>query len=420
MPATQSIQKVLVITLVAATLGLAVALSGGPKSRESESTQAGGKDAGEKRDVYFPGTETLAPDEMRIIACGTGTPQPRLKQAAACFLVQLGNGENFIFDLGAGAQDRLTSLDIDYDHMDKVFIGHLHLDHMGDLPAFFFTGSINGRLTKFRVWGPSGVKPEWGMKSSMEHMKKMYAWDEAGRASSTDSRGLELEVNEFPWTAINQVIYNENGVEVRTIPAVHLDQSVSFILSWKGMKFAYSSDTTPNKWWIKHTQGVDLAIHECALPVELMMSKNRYAPEEALLVGTQAHTPPQAFGKVMDLTRPRRAVAYHFQNDFDTAPIVRDGIRETYQGPLDLATDFMVWNVTKKEIRTRMAVVNHERFSRPALKKKLPPDPARAYHFSELTLTGGEPSIAPIIQKIYDDFNKKHGTNFKPVMKGGK
>ena len=36
-------------------------------------------------EVYYPGTEALAEDEMRVIACGTGMPQPRLKQAAACF-----------------------------------------------------------------------------------------------------------------------------------------------------------------------------------------------------------------------------------------------------------------------------------------------------------------------------------------------
>ena len=34
------------------------------------------------RDVYYPGTEDLAPDEMRIIACGTGHPMARPKQPA--------------------------------------------------------------------------------------------------------------------------------------------------------------------------------------------------------------------------------------------------------------------------------------------------------------------------------------------------
>jgi hypothetical protein len=39
----------------------------------------------ENRDVYYPGTEALAADEMRVIACGTGMPNARPKQAAACW-----------------------------------------------------------------------------------------------------------------------------------------------------------------------------------------------------------------------------------------------------------------------------------------------------------------------------------------------
>jgi ribonuclease Z len=88
------------------------------------------------RDVYFPGTEELAPDEMRVIACGSGMPMPRLKQAAACMLIELGNGDKFIFDMGTGSMERLYALGIPLDYIDKVFLSHLHADHMGDLPAF--------------------------------------------------------------------------------------------------------------------------------------------------------------------------------------------------------------------------------------------------------------------------------------------
>ena len=213
-----------------------------------------------QRTVYFPGTEELAPDEMRIVACGTGTPMPRLKQAAACFLVQLGNGDNFVFDMGSGSAERLASLDVPYDKLDKVFIGHLHLDHVGDLPSFYFTRAVNQGRTKLRVWGPSGVKPEWGMKAAMENMKAMYGWERAMRGALMGTP--ELEVNEFDWTGINQVIYDENGVVVRSIPALHNDQSVSFILEWNGLRVAYSSDTMPNKWWTEYTKGVDVSIHE--------------------------------------------------------------------------------------------------------------------------------------------------------------
>ncbi len=34
------------------------------------------------QEVYHPGTEELKPDEMRVIALGSGMPMPRLKQAS--------------------------------------------------------------------------------------------------------------------------------------------------------------------------------------------------------------------------------------------------------------------------------------------------------------------------------------------------
>jgi len=47
-----------------------------------------------------------------------------------------------------------------------------------------------------------------------------------------------------------------------------------------------------------------------------------------------------------------------------------DGIRKTYDGPLAIARDLMVINVTKKEITVRMATVDEY---------VLPPDVTEAY-----------------------------------------
>ena len=371
-----------------------------------------------KHDVYYPGTEALKPDEMRVIACGTGMPQPRLKQAAACYLVELGNGDKFIFDMGQGSYERLMALGIPLDQLNKVFLGHLHLDHAGDFPAFYFTGPVNNRLTPVRVWGPSGVKPEWGTKAWVQKMREMWAWEMATRGSAVDPRGLKLEVNEFDWTKINNVIYSENGVVVRTIPAIHGDQSASFILEWNGLKFAFSSDNLPNKWWLAHTKGMDLSIHECFIPPEFMVEKYGMTPSEAIFVGTQGHTAAQAFGKIMSMTKPRHAVCYHFQNDFDTARVVKSEIRKTYDGPLDLALDFMVWNVTKDKIRTRMAVPNHESFPAPPQRMKQPPDSMKAYKWTKFSLSGVEPESAAVTNALIAEFNKKNGTDIKPALTG--
>ena len=40
-----------------------------------------------ERYMYYPGTEKLAKDEIRVIACGTGLPAARRNQAATCFLI---------------------------------------------------------------------------------------------------------------------------------------------------------------------------------------------------------------------------------------------------------------------------------------------------------------------------------------------
>ena len=160
-----------------------------------------------ERDVYAPNSEELASDEMRVIACGTGMPTTRAAQAAACFLVELGNGDKFIFDIGTGSAERISSLQIPYDFLDKIFIGHLHADHFGSLAEMFIGGALMGRQKPLRVWGPNGRTPELGTAYAVQKMKEMYTWDLAGRVGLVDFRGYSLEVTEFDYKGENAVIY---------------------------------------------------------------------------------------------------------------------------------------------------------------------------------------------------------------------
>ena len=171
-------------------------------------------------------------------------------------------------------------------------------------------------------------------------------------------RSFTTEVHEFDYRKENQIIYEENGVTIRSMAAVHaVDSAVSFSREWNGMKMVYGRDTFPNKWYEKYAKNADVVIDECFIRVHEQVAKYRLTPEAALQVGTQIHTAPEAFGKVMSMVEPRHAVAYHFFKDTDTTGPVLERIRTTYDGPLSLAEDFMVWNVTKDGIRERMAVV---------------------------------------------------------------
>ncbi|MBW2376382.1 MAG: MBL fold metallo-hydrolase [Deltaproteobacteria bacterium] len=371
-----------------------------------------------ERNAYNPGTEDLGPDEMRIVGLGTGMPSARPKQASACWLVELGNGDKFLFDLGAGCHERIAAQKIPYDYLDKVFISHLHVDHYGDLAGFWLGGTTMNRLTPLRVWGPSGTTPEYGTQYAMDMMEKMYTWDVGTRSGFIDFRGGALEVHEFPFEAVNSVIFEENGVVIRSIPAIHgIDGAVSFVLEWNGLKFVYGGDTFPNKWFVEHAKDADVAVHECMMTPELYIKKQGFTPAEALTVGTQVHTSPQQFGKVMSLVKPRMAVAYHFYNDFDTQPAVLGGIRETYSGPVALAQDYMVFNVTKDaDVRVRMSAIDEEVWPSPALRKKEAPDRSKLIPYSDFTKSGALP-MSEIMEPMFDRINKKYGTKVQRIWK---
>jgi len=364
------------------------------------------------REVYYPGTEDLASDEMRVVACGTGMPNARPKQAAACWLVELGNGDKFLFDIGTGSAERISAMKIPYNFLNKIFIGHLHSDHFGDLDAIYCGGIVANRVVPLRVWGPNSIEPKYGTKVAMEHFEGMLAWDIDTRMGNTDTRGAFLDVTEFDYTAVNEVIYQENGVTIRTLPAIHIfDGAVSFILEWNGLKLAYSSDTFPNKWWMEHTKGVDISIHEAFIAPESLVEKQGFTPEAALNVGTQIHTSPAQFGKVMAETNPRMAVAYHFFNDFDTAPQVLRDVRRTYDGPLALAIDYMVFNVTKDEIKVRMAAVDEDIWPQPSTIPLVPPDPKLQRTALSQFMIDGRVVHRDVLEEIYAEINEQFGSN---------
>ena len=374
----------------------------------------GGAEAVANRDVYYPGSETLAPDEMRVVALGTGMPNARPKQAAACWLVELGNGDKFIFDMGLGSAERLSAQKIHYDYLDKVFLGHLHADHIGDLDALWIGGVISNRQRPLRIWGPTSTKAEYGTKYMVDRMKEMYAWDLASRMGNVNIKGLSTEIHEFDYKGINQLVFDENGVKIYSLPAIHgLDGAVSFVLYWNDLKFFFSSDTYPNKWEMEYAKDCDLVVHECFAPPSIMVNKQKFPPGDALNVATQVHTSPAMFGKVMSELKPRMAVGYHVFNDFDTQPQIIQEIRKTYDGPVELSVDYMVFNVTKKDIKVRMSAIDEDIWPLPSITEKLPADPKERIGFTDFLL-GGRVVYTDVIKFYYDQTNKMFGTNYAP------
>ena len=360
------------------------------------------------RYVYYPGTEELGKDEIRLISLGTGMPAARRSQAATCWLVELGNGDKFLFDIGTGANANMAALMIPYDFLTKVFLTHLHTDHWGDLPGLWAGGWTSGRTKPLEIWGPSGAREDMGTKYAVEHFLKAYNWDNMTRLANLPSKPGQIVVHEFDYKAENKVVYEENGVTIKSWPAIHAgDGSVSFALFWKGMKIIIGGDTMPNKWFIKYAKDADVAIHECFLTPEQLVKLYNQAPRTALGVGTYVHTSPQGFGKVMSEIKPGHAIAYHFFNEDDTRLELYEAVRETYDGPLTMAEDMLVWNITKKGTEVRNIVSPDEAWS--VRGPTAPPPPDRTVP-DQLTkeMLDGRWNVDDVQKDMIQEFKKKY------------
>jgi ribonuclease Z len=425
-------RKIKLISIMAVIAFIAAAIygldvyngeSGQELSITNEVEAAGGQvksptAAAPDRYVYYPGTEELGPDEMRVIACGTGMPAARRGQAATCFLVELGNGDKFLFDIGTGSMANVASLMIPYDYLNKVFLSHLHTDHWGDFDALWAGGWTAGRTEALKVWGPSGATPEMGTKAAIEGFMKTYHWDYITRLQKLSAIPGKIEVHEFDYKGENQVVYDENGVTIRSWPAIHSgDGSVSYALYWNGYKFVFGGDTFPNKWFNKYAKDADLAVHECMMLPQGGVEFYNQAPPVALYVFTQIHTSPQAFGKIMSTVKPRHAVAFHFFNEEGTRFGVFEGVREVYEGPLSLATDLMVWNITRDGVTERMAVVTEEAWSVPGAKKPPKGKPGQVPPQLSKEILAGSFDVSDVEKRMVGDFMKKYNLDPKMMKK---
>ncbi|WP_299356544.1 guanitoxin biosynthesis MBL fold metallo-hydrolase GntH [uncultured Shimia sp.] len=365
----------LVESVAAIALGIAFSVSGFTASF-AEDLMPTGRSAVEIKDgvypaSYFPNTEILGAEEMRITALGTGMPNQTKAAVSISFYVELGNGDKFLFDVGTGSSGNLFSLRPDFSKIDKMFFSHLHVDHVGDFMGMHVGGWLSGRYTPLRIFGPSGATPELGTKAYVENMKKAYAWDLQTRSGALPDDGAKLEVTEFDYMQENEIVYQENDVTIRSWPAIHsLDGSVSYSLEWKGLKYVFGGDTYPNNWYVKYAAGADIASHEAFLPPKALSNYFGWDMAQATYVSTRIHTEPKAFGKVMSAVQPRMAMGYHSVLSPENYQAILEGVRETYDGPLVLARDLVVVNVTKDSIVVRDASVDDY---------VLPPDVGKAY-----------------------------------------
>ncbi len=311
---------------------------------------------------FFPGTEKVGADEMRVSFVGSCPWPPRRDQAGTSILVELGNGDNFIFDLGNGSVKNILAMGVPAAMINDIFISHLHVDHYADLPYMLpFTASA-ARWHPLRVYGPSGRTEELGTQAMVENMKKMMRWHLEEFDTLPIGDGYEVDVTEFDFREENGICYQRNGVTVRHWPRSHgKDGASAYRLDWEetGLSFVWTGDGRPDELTAKYAAGADVFVSEVQSDLGFIASLKYGYPQELYnyIIDTH-HTPHYALGYLFSEVNPRIGMATHLEYEHATIGEVVAGVRAHWDGLFAFgAPDVQVVNVTPDAVWLREAVL---------------------------------------------------------------
>lgn len=311
--------------------------------------------------TFRPGTEQLGSDEIRVTILGSGDPFVKTSQASASVLIEVGNDQQdfFFFDLGSGALANFNGLKLPVTSTSRVFLTHLHADHVGDMPTLVWSLAKAGRVVPVEVWGPAGETKELGTVAYSEHLQAAHAWDTASLKEHPGRTGAHIKASEVPYDKPAKV-FERNGVTISSFPVTHVQKgAVGYRIEYKGNSVVFSGDTRPCETLLDACKGgVDLLIHETFPSATVFAKKANVAKDQAEAVVNNTHTSPAMVGEVFKKAGARMSVMWHLAVDHDTVGPAYKEMRTQYGGPVTIAQDLTVFNVTKSAIVVRQAVVD--------------------------------------------------------------
>ncbi len=309
---------------------------------------------------WFPGTEEVQPEEMRVTFMGT-SPSIRPGQMNTSIFVELGNGDKFVFDMGEGSVSNYVAARVALNQINDVFITHLHVDHFGSLPYLWMFGTWSGGWhEQLTVHGPSGRTPEYGTKAMVEGMRKMLGWHIDAFSVFPVGKGWDIKVNEFDFRDNGGVVYEENGVKVIHWQRSHAKDGASgYRLDWNDMCFVWTGDGRPSKLDIKYAKGCDLYVTEMQPELlEISSGVQGVPPFLGRYTVDTHHTPAYAAGYLANQIKPRMFMTTHMAFDpYQNEEAVAE-IRHHWKGPYHFgAPDGIVVNMTKDLVWVREGIL---------------------------------------------------------------
>jgi len=296
---------------------------------------------------------------LSVVFLGTAGSVPTPQRSLPAIAIKRKN-ELLLFDCGEGLQRQMIKAGVSLHRKTKVFITHMHGDHLLGLPGLLQTMSLMNREKKLEIYGPSGI--EAFVKAIQEtvqfvltfsvHVKEIakagvvckereyevqaiwvdhsiptlaYALVEKPRSGKFyPERAKSLGVSEGPlWSKL------QHGSLVKLPDKRTVKPDDVLGPPRPGRKIVYTGDTRPTKNLVKFAKNADLLIHETTFDDELF----ERAQEEG-------HSTPSGASETAKKAKAKWLILTHISARYKDTSLMLEQAKKIFS-KVDVAEDFM-------------------------------------------------------------------------------
>ena len=275
-----------------------------------------------------------AQPKFEVVVLGSGGPRA-FGRAGSSYIVLIDGKPRILLDAGPGAFVRIGELHIDLQQVEIVLLTHLHIDHSGDLAAFFNARALtsNGPI-RYRVFGPdgAGLFPKTSrFVDLLVGETGLFAYQKTfGAREAFSVRDLAIELN----SDVTKIV-DENDLIVEEIATHHGDcPSVGYRITYHGRSVVFSGDMDASAVsnLVRLAKSADLLVFNCAVLDPPGSPSQLY----------ELHTPPKKIGEAARDSAVGSLLLSHTAPDVEESKNeVLKSIHAFFPGPVEFATDRM-------------------------------------------------------------------------------